>query len=139
MCVLNDVGRSRAAPVLWGRALLVVVVIGAAHLGLFLLLTASARNDLSALDERYGRAALDAVDEPGPRPREGAEGPAWLRKQAVWEAARTRTKRQQYVSLLGYGLLGSFLVQAAVTGILLYRSTHGRARTRGRSATSRTG
>ena len=103
-----------------------VVVIGAAHLGLFLLLTASARNELVAISERYGRSALSAAEDPGPRPRAGSEGPAWLRRQAVWEAARIRTKRQQYVSLLGYGLLGSFLVQAAVTGVLLYRSTHGR-------------
>ncbi len=103
-------------------------VIGAAHLGLFLLLTASARSELDALTERYGRAALDGAEDPGARPRAGIEGPAWLRKQAVWEAARKGAKRQQYVSLLGYGLLGSFLVQAGVTGVLLYRSTRVRAR-----------
>ena len=103
-------------------------MIGAAHLGLFLLLTASARNDLDTINERYGQAALDDAEDPGAQPREGTEGPAWSRKQALWEAAKTRTKRLQYVSLLGYGLLGSFLVQAGVTGVLLYRSQHGRAR-----------
>lgn len=115
------------------------MVIGAAHLGLFLLLTASARNELGAVTERYGQAALDTAEAPGPRPREGMEGPAWLRKQALWEAAETRTKRHEYVSLLGYGLLGSFLVQAGVTGVLLYRSTHGRARVSGRASTPRAG
>lgn len=112
-------------------------MIGAAHLGLFLLLTASARKELGTLTERYGRARLDDAEDPGARPREGSEGPEWLRKQAVWEAAATRTKRREYVSLLGYGLLGSFLVQAAVTGVLLYRSTHGRARIAGRGTTPR--
>ena len=121
---------------MWVLALLVVVVIGAAHLGLFLLLTASARNELDAIRERYGQTALEEAEDPGPQPREGTEGPAWLRKQAVWEAARNRAKRQEYVSLLGYGLLGSFLVQAGVTGVLLYRSSHGRRAVRGRSRVS---
>ena len=114
-------------------------MIGAAHLGLFLLLTASARKDIERITQRYGAAALDEVEEPGARPREGAEGPAWSRKRALWEEAGKRTKRQQYVSLLGYGLLGSFLVQAGVTGVLLYRSTHGRTHAGGRSRSSRGG
>ena len=112
-------------------------MIGAAHLGLFLLLTATARKDLGTLNERYGRARLDDAEDPGARPREGSDGPEWLRKQAVWEAAATRTKNQEYVSLLGYGLLGSFLVQAAVTGVLLYRSTRGRTRVAGGAAAPR--
>ena len=116
---------------------MVVAVIGLAHLGLFLLLTASARNELGAIDERYGPTALAGAVDPGPQPREGTGGPAWLRKQAVWEAARTRAKRQQYVSLLGFGLLGSFLMQTAVTGVLVYRSLHGRARVSARPSTPR--
>lgn len=117
-----------------------MAVIGAAHLGLFLLLTAGARSELAALTQRYGRERLDAAEDPGARPREGSEGPAYLRRQAVWEAAATRTKRLEYVSLLGYGLLGSFVVQAAVTGVLLYRSLHGRAHAGRRpSASSRAG
>lgn len=112
-------------------------MIGAAHLGLFLLLTASARGDLEAITQRYGEAALDAAEDPGPRPRDGSQGPSWLRKQALWEAVRTRAQRTEYVSLLGYGLLGSFLLQAGVTGVLLYRSQHGRNRGTGRSSGAR--
>lgn len=116
-----------------------LAVIGAAHLGLFLLLTTSARDDLEALELRYGADALAAAAEPGARPADPAQGPAWLRRQALWEAARKREKRRQYVALLGYGLLGSFLVQALVTGVLLYRSTHGRGRITATEPTPRRG
>lgn len=110
-------------------------MIGAAHLGLFLLLTASARKDVEALEQRYGASRLTAVEDPGSRPSDAAEVPRWLRAQSLWEAARKRSDREDYIALFGYALAGSFLLQAVVTGALLYRSTHrpgrsGRARSR---------
>jgi len=117
-----EIVRADAPRAPWGRALLVVGVIGVAHLALFLLLTASARKEVSALEERYGASALANPVDPGARPRDSGSIPDWLRAQQVWEAGRTYATRTEYVSLLGYGLLLSFLVQAAILGVLLARS-----------------
>ena len=119
--------------------MLVVGVIGIAHLGLFLLLTMSARTDIREIQERYDAADLEAALDPGSRPRnaDAAQGRDWLARQRLWEASTKIEKRRQYVGLLGYGLLGSFLVQAMVTGVLLYRSTQARSRPRAREAVRR--
>lgn len=118
----------------WGRALAVVGVIGAAHLALFLLLTMSARTDIREIEERYDEKQLAAARDPGGRPRNAdpAAGREWLGRQRLWEASLKLDQRGQYVSLLGFGLLGSFLVQTGVTGVLLYRSANRRTRSRGR-------
>lgn len=129
-------GASKAA--LWGRAVLVVLTIGAAHLGLFLLLAGPWRGEMSRIEAEFGDRLAGARD-PGTRPLEHAASLEWLRKERVWEASRKHAKLEGYVSLLGFSLLGSFLVQAIVIGVLLYRSAHRRGRITSPTPTPRRG
>ena len=114
----------------WLWALIVVGVIGLAHLGLFLLLTVSARKEVGRLEERWSAARLAAAEDPGTRPHEAAEVPAWLKAQRVWEDGKRWAERSEFVSMLGWGLTLSFLFQMGILGVLLYRSTHAARRRR---------
>ena len=102
---------------------LVILVIGAAHLGLFLLLTAGARSSIEEIEARYGKEALDEAVEPGARPGSSAEVSTWNRVQSLWEAKGRRAHSLKFVNLMRLALLGSFLVQAVGLCVLLARRT----------------
>ena len=107
----------------WGRALLVLSAIAAAHLGLFLVLTASARSEVAAIEQLHAPDALEAAKDPGTRPAGSPREVArWHQRQSQWEDARTYRSPREFIGMLGYGLLGSFLVQAGVLAVLLHRS-----------------
>ncbi len=106
----------------WGMVALVLVVIGGAHLAFFLLLTSSARADLTTIEARWTRAALLTAEEPGPRPSGSGDVPGWMRAQKRWEAARTWADRRGFVRSLGLGLAGSFVVQVGLLAVVLHRS-----------------
>jgi hypothetical protein len=107
---------------------LVLVVIAAAHAGLFVLLTVGARGDIDEIENRRGVEALEQASKPGPRPAGAEDLPDWLHRHDLWEDRREWQERGRLVSMLGYGLLVSFLAQAGVTAVLLRRSLHKRYR-----------
>ncbi|MHC5011846.1 MAG: hypothetical protein ACYTG6_13025 [Planctomycetota bacterium] len=103
-------------------ASIVLGVLAAAHLGLFLLLTTGARQELDRIDARWTPSELEAAQLPGPRPSSGGSAMSrWNAAQALWEDAEARSRHQRHVRIVGYGLLVAFLVQVAVTGVLLSR------------------
>ncbi len=106
----------------WGRVGLVLGVIALAHLGLYLLLTASPRKEAAVLETRYGRAALVAATAPGDRPSDPSAFSRWLRDQDLWEARGVWSDRRHLAAVLGYALLASFLLQVGITGWLLARA-----------------
>lgn len=122
-----------AAGLPWARVALVLAVIGAAHLGLYLLLTASVRRDVADAEARYGPETLAGATRPGPLPSGDGAVAAWHRHQAVWEAHETWTARRGLARTLGGALLASFLMQVGLTGWMLAR-VRKRARRRGAAA-----
>jgi hypothetical protein len=107
-------------------AAVVLGVLGLAHLALHLLLTASARAELTRLEARYDAAELAGSSAPGPRPDGGGAAlSAWHRAEDRFEAAEAFARHGRHVRIVGTGLLASFLLQAVVTVWLLSRSRPG--------------
>ena len=97
-------------------------MIAAAHLALYLLLTASARREMHEIESRYPPAVLAEARPPGERP-DGVEAQArWTRARAQWEASESWQGHHRLEEGMRWALLASFLVQAVVTVAMLQRS-----------------
>jgi hypothetical protein len=117
-----ETGRAPLSP--WALVGIALGVLAVAHVGLWLLLTASARSGVAEAEERYepdemerALAAADAPPATAPDP-----GLADLRRQQLVEAARRWSTDQSHVSTVGYALLAAFLAQAAIVVALKLRS-----------------
>lgn len=115
-----DPGRARRK--LLTTAAVVLVLVGAAHVGLYLLLTRDARASMAEIESRHDVAALE-----GARPPEGEPAPGspayrpWREAKALWvDAQAWRTDKRQ-VTLLEGGVILSFVVQVAITAWVLLR------------------
>jgi hypothetical protein len=105
-------------------ALLTLVVGAAAYFGAFLLLTAEDRRRAALLEAEHGPALADAPF-PGPEP-DGADAAAvdrWRRAADLRQAREEHERRSKTVALLGFGLAAAFVAQAAITGVVLVRSS----------------
>lgn len=99
-----------------------LLVIGVAHLSLYLLLTANARREIGEIESRYPSATLVAAKRPGERP-DGVEAQArWTRSRALWEATETWQGHRRLEEGMRWALVASFLVQTVVTVAMLRRS-----------------
>lgn len=97
-------------------------MIGAAHLSLYLLLTANARSEAGEIESRYTAATLEAAKRPGERP-DGVEAAArWTRQRALWEAAETWDGHRRLEEGMRWALIASFVVQTVITVAMLRRS-----------------
>jgi hypothetical protein len=97
-------------------------VLALAHVGLYLLLTASARADLRQIEARHAPRDLARASEPGPRPAEASGVRAWNAKQALWEDAREHEQKAGQVRLIGVALGCAWLAQVAIAAFLLRRA-----------------
>jgi len=101
----------------------VLVIVAAAHGGLYLLLTSEARSGLRRLEARHGRVALEKARRPAhgaPKPGTPAYA-AWRRAVERYDDAGVWRTHRRHVDLLRTGFLASFLVQVAITGWILMR------------------
>ncbi len=107
---------------LWLTATGVIAVVALAHLGLFLLLTRDARASMQTIQARHAVSALEDARAPKGEPRPGTpEYKTWREAKALWVDAEAWRNDRRQVGLLRGGILGSFLVQVAITGWILVR------------------
>lgn len=102
---------------LWATATLVLVIVAAAHAGLYLLLTADARGGLRTIEARHPLEALRTAQRPErgtPQPGTPAYTP-WREGVELWNDAQAWNNHRRHVSLLRTGFLASFLVQVGIT------------------------
>jgi len=115
---------------LWGTASLVLVIVAAAHAGLFLLLTHEARSARRMLESRHGESALRAATRPSDAPQPGTPAYAtWRLDVERFDASEDWRRHGKHVALLRTGFLASFLVQVGITLWILFRLL-GRQRSR---------
>ena len=108
----------------WKLAALALVVLGAAHAGLYALLTAEARRDRDAILAGEGSSIVEA---PAPGPQVGPED---VRAFNEYEARRKRWKRRQTyeeragrVTTLGVWLGVAYAAQAAIVLVVLVKAS----------------
>ena len=116
----------------WTLALVAFVVLGAAYVGAYELLSAEAKREKASLERVHG-AALATFPPPGPAPE--ASAAAALR---AWQAARDRhadrLRHEQLgrrIDLYFVAMMGAFVAQSALTAVLAVRS---RSRAKARAA-----
>ena len=98
----------------WLLAGLVLGAIALLHLGLGLVLTRGARQDVAELEERWSPAVLAAAQDPGPAPATtGPEYSAWAGAQRRYQDAQRHVERGEQVRMLTTGLGLSWLFQTA--------------------------
>jgi hypothetical protein len=113
-----------AGPVFpWKVALIAFVVLGAAYVSAYLLLTAEGRRQRSALERQYG-AAIEAFEPPGDEPS-AADTAAY---RAFTQRRQLHAERLRYEELgrrmdvMFLAMIGAFAVQTVLTGGLLLRT-----------------
>jgi hypothetical protein len=103
-----------------GLAAVVVLAIGLAHLGLYLLLTASARREVERIEERY--AVSDLASGRRPQSTEVPDAVRENRRAEFDEQRRAWEDHRSHVSTVGWALLASFLVQSGLIAFLRLRA-----------------
>jgi len=127
-----DPAASRPPP--WKVALVAFLVLGAAYVGAYLLLTAEARRDRAALKAVRGEAMLSAPDPGAAPPGDDARAVgAWRRAKELWEDRRRHEELSDRVHTMLAGMLGAFALQAVLTAVLLAKASK---RATGRPPTS---
>lgn len=107
---------------LWGTATLVLVIVGAAHAGLYLLLTQEARSGIRALEQEHTAAGMRSAERPEAPPQPGTpEYGRWRKALERYDASKAWNTHRKHVSLLGGGFLASFLVQVGITVWILLK------------------
>lgn len=108
----------------WLLAVVAFVVLGAAYVGAYELLSAEAKRERASLERVHGAAALAAFPAPGPVPE--ASDAAALR---AWQTARDRhadrVRHEQLgrrVDLYFFSMMGAFVAQTVLTAVLALRS-----------------
>ena len=99
-----------------------LVIVAAAHAGLYLLLTHDARSAVRDLERDHGVAALQTAKRPeeAPQPGTPAYGP-WRLKVERFDAAQAYSRDRRHIGLLRTGFLSSFFVQVVITLWILMR------------------
>lgn len=118
-----------APPFPWKLALLAFVVLGAAYVGVYALLTAEAHRERDALTRLHG----DAIETyEAPRFEVSPEDPAAYRAYLVerdrWTDRQRYEAHGQRIALMLSGMLFAFLAQTAVTTWLAVKTRQGSAR-----------
>jgi hypothetical protein len=106
----------------WAKVGLVVLVLGAAHLGGYLLLTAQARKEKRGIEEARGAAALDAAVEPTPvGPGNPAAYREYRRAQDLWEDRKRRDELAGRISMFATWFGGAFAAEVVFGALGLLR------------------
>ena len=101
---------------------LVLIVIAVAHIGAYMLLTAGARKEVRNLEAEFGRHELVVATDPGVQPIDATKLRAWSKQQSRWEARETWLARSEMVSVMGFALLASFILQAGFILLMSYKA-----------------
>lgn len=122
----------------WGPlqlGIIAFVVLGAAYIGAYELLTAEAKRDRVIFEKTYGDALLTA-QHPGPTP--SAEDPerlkAFLRARETWDARQRYESHGKRIHGMLAGMLGAFALQTALTAYVAIKSRRARAAARAAAA-----
>lgn len=128
----HDPGPSAASPwKRWGPALAVVGALAVAHLGLWLLLTRSARATVAEVEAAWGPGELDAARAPGEAPKtQGEAFMRWQREERLWADVERRQDRRSWVGALGWTMLASCLLQAGFVAWIALKAAPRRERPR---------
>ncbi len=103
-------------------ATIVLVLVGVAHFGLYKLLTREARTSMADIESRHAVSALENARPPEGDPKPGTpEYRTWREAKALWVDAEAWRNDRRQASLLEKGILGSFIVQVAITIWVLLR------------------
>nr|MDJ0522699.1 hypothetical protein [Planctomycetota bacterium] len=103
-------------------ATLVLVIVAAAHVGLYLLLTQEARSELRAIEGRHSEAALRTAKRPDAPPQPGTpDYERWRAQVELHEDAKAWEIHERHVGLLRGGFLASFLAQVGITVWILLK------------------
>jgi hypothetical protein len=100
-------------------AAIAFVVLGAAYLGVYELLTAEAKRERAHLERNYG-SELTTANDPGPPPsaEKTEELKAFLRARDGWDARRQYEAHGRRIDMFFAALLGAFAVQSLLTAAL---------------------
>ena len=124
----------RARRKLWTTAGIVLAIVGVAHLGLYVLLTRDARKSMAEIEAKHDVAALERARAPAGESQPGSpDYKAWREAKQRWVDAESWRNDRRQVTLLKGGIIGSFVVQVAITGWILIRLL-GNVRRRARSS-----
>ena len=122
-------------------AIVAFVLLGAAYVGVYSVLTAEARRERDDLLALPDGATLWTAEEPPAAPT-GQEAPAikaWKRTQERWADRQKLEQRSKQVDALFTGLVGAFVLQSAVTLVILVRLSQRSTSTKSRPRERATG
>jgi hypothetical protein len=107
----------------WAVAGLAFVVLGAAYVGAYLLLTAEARKDRAALAVAW--PGLASATDPGPPPPgdDARAVAAWRPRNELWEKRRLAESLDRRVSTVRTSLFAALGVQTLITALLLAKAS----------------
>jgi hypothetical protein len=112
-----------------GWAVAAFVVLGAAYVGAYELLTAEAKRERADL-ERLRGPEIATFPPPGPIPERGVDE-AWNRRNALYRERQTYEARGRFISVIFGAMAIAFGLQTAVTVVLGVRTlSSARARAR---------
>ena len=108
----------------WKIAALALVVLAAAHAGLFALLTAEARRERAGIVALDGPSVVDAADPGPPPPADDAKAwKEWNPKHERWDQRRRYDDLSSRVSTMGTWLFGAYAAQAALVAFVLFKAS----------------
>ena len=106
----------------WRTVGLVVLVLGAAHAGGYLLLTAQSRKEKRGIEEVRGLPALEAAVEPTPvGTGDAAAFRDYRRKQELWEDRRRRDELAGRIAMFRTWFAGAFVAEVLLGAVGLVR------------------
>ncbi len=113
----------------WPWALAAFVVLGAAYVGAYELLTAEAKRERAHL-ERLRGPEIATFPPPGPIPERGVDA-AWNTRNALYRERQTYEARGRFIGVIFGAMAIAFGLQTAVTVVLGVRTlSSARARAR---------
>ena len=118
----------------WGRVFLALLVLAAAHVGGYLLLTAEWRKERREIEERRGPALEAAVEPP---PDSGADPAAYRAHTKADALFKDRVRRDTLAArtkMFATGFAGAYLVEVVLLGLGFVRVLSGRVRRPGPSS-----
>ena len=112
----------------WGKVLLALLVLAAAHAGGFLLLTAEWRREKRGIEEARGTTLETAVQPTPPTGSEPAGFRAYEKSEALWKDRVRRDQLAARTSMFATGFAGAYLVELVLLGLGLARVLGGRGK-----------
>jgi hypothetical protein len=109
-------------------ALIAFVVLGAAYVGVYRMLTAEVRRDRDAILRRHGDGIRTAEAPAGDPPSDAVPLQKWKREQERWGERRRYDQYTKQIDTMFTALIGAFAAQTAITAVLLVKASQRRER-----------